>query len=169
MPSSPRARRVIANRGANGIDGQISTAMGLAIAQPGPVVAVVGDLSFMHDLNALVAARRLRIDLTVVLVDNDGGGIFSFLPQASADRPDAGLPEHFEELFGTPHGLDPGPLITALAATYQAVDTLSLGVALRLAVARPGVDVLHLKTERSRNVQLHHDAYAAVRAALETA
>jgi 2-succinyl-5-enolpyruvyl-6-hydroxy-3-cyclohexene-1-carboxylate synthase len=71
MPSSPHARRVIANRGANGIDGQISTAMGLAIAQPGPVVAVVGDLSFMHDLNALVAARRLRIDLTVVLVDNN--------------------------------------------------------------------------------------------------
>lgn len=167
-PSSPRARRIVANRGANGIDGLLSTAMGLAIGQSAPVVAVVGDLSFLHDLNALVGARRLGIDLTIVLVDNDGGGIFSFLPQASAVRPDAGLPEHFEELFGTPHGLELGPLIEALGARHRPVDTASLESEVRTALGRPGVDVLQLRTERARNVRLHRDADAAVSAALES-
>ena len=103
--------RCLGNRGANGIDGLVSTALGMAAMDVGPVVAVVGDISFIHDLNALVAARRHGLSATIVLVNNDGGGIFSFLPQASAERPDVGLPEHFEELFGTPHGLDLGALV----------------------------------------------------------
>ncbi len=166
MPSSSRTRRVIGNRGANGIDGLLSTALGLVVGQPEPVVAVVGDLSFLHDLSALVAARRLGIDVTIVLIDNDGGGIFSFLPQASAVRPDVGLPEHYEELFGTPHGLELGPLVEALGARHQSVDTASLSEALREAVDQPGVQVLHLRTHRTRNVALHTDAFAAVARAL---
>ena len=72
----------------------------------GPVLLVVGDVSFVHDLNALVASRLHDLSATIVVIDNDGGGIFSFLPQGTAERPDIGLPEHYEELFGTPHGVD---------------------------------------------------------------
>ena len=167
MPGSGQPRRMLGNRGANGIDGLHSTALGIAVAQPHPVVAVVGDLSFLHDLNALVAAHRLGINATIVLLDNDGGGIFSFLPQAAADRPDAGLPQHYEALFGTPHGLDLGPVISALGARPQVVDHSTLPAALRAAGSRPGLDVLHLRTDRTRNVELHRAATAAALAALE--
>jgi len=114
-----------------------------------------------------VAAHRLGINATIVLLDNDGGGIFSFLPQAAADRPDAGLPQHYEALFGTPHGLDLGPVISALGARPQVVDHSTLPAALRAAGSRPGLDVLHLRTDRTRNVELHRAATAAALAALE--
>lgn len=165
--SSAHRHRWLGNRGANGIDGMLSTALGLAAGQHDPVVAVLGDLAFLHDLNALVAARRLDIDATVVLVDNDGGGIFSFLPQARSIRPDVGLPEHFEELFGTPHGIEFGPVIEALGARHRMVGPASLVTALREVVGQPGLDVLQLRTDRARNVELHQAAHAAVMAALE--
>ncbi len=119
LPGSARAIRPLSNRGANGIDGVVSTALGAAAADVGPVVLVVGDVSFLHDLNALVAARLHDLSATIVLVDNDGGGIFSFLPQATTDAPEVGLPEHYEELFGTPHGIDVGPIVTALGGEYH--------------------------------------------------
>src|SRR5215469_3795203 len=98
--SEPRLR-IMGNRGASGIDGVVSSALGAsAVAgQNEPTVLVLGDLSFFHDLNGLLAARLYQLNLTVVLINNDGGGIFSFLPQAA-------YPEHFEQLFGTPTGLD---------------------------------------------------------------
>ena len=91
----PTARsRVRSNRGANGIDGVVSTALGSAAVADGPVALVVGDIAFLHDLNALVAARLHGLSATIVLVNNDGGGIFSFLPQAQpgAAAPGSGLP-----------------------------------------------------------------------------
>ncbi|KPV48182.1 2-succinyl-5-enolpyruvyl-6-hydroxy-3-cyclohexene-1-carboxylate synthase, partial [Kouleothrix aurantiaca] len=94
-----RAVRLLGNRGANGIDGVVSSALGAAAAGQGPTVLAIGDLSFYHDSNGLLATKLHQIDATIVLLNNDGGGIFSFLPQA-AD------PEHFEALFGTPTGLD---------------------------------------------------------------
>ncbi|MGG3094059.1 thiamine pyrophosphate-dependent enzyme, partial [Bacillus safensis] len=87
--------RMMANRGANGIDGVVSTALGTYAALKQPVTLVIGDLSFYHDMNGLLAAKLMDIPLTVVLINNDGGGIFSFLPQAS-DKP------YYEKLFGTP-------------------------------------------------------------------
>ena len=167
LPAGPRAIRPLANRGANGIDGVVSTALGSVAAWVGPVVLVVGDVSFLHDLNALVAARLHDLTATIVLIDNDGGGIFSFLAQATTDLPEVGLPAHYEELFGTPHGLDLGPVVTALGAEHVAVGAAELRGALVDSIARPGVQVLHLRTDRTRNVELHRAAAAAVADALE--
>ncbi|MBA3235231.1 MAG: 2-succinyl-5-enolpyruvyl-6-hydroxy-3-cyclohexene-1-carboxylic-acid synthase [Chloroflexi bacterium] len=161
-----RAIRPLSNRGANGIDGVVSTALGSAAAEVGPVVLVVGDVSFLHDLNALVAAKLHGLSATIVLVDNDGGGIFSFLPQATVDAPDVGLPDHYEELFGTPHGIDVGPIVSALGGEFRAVGAADLRGALAGSIGRPGVRVLRLRTDRVRNVELHREAAAAVADAL---
>ena len=166
LPSTGRALRVHSNRGANGIDGVISTALGSAAVAGAPVVLVVGDVSFLHDLGALVTARLTSVNLTVVLIQNDGGGIFSFLPQAVADAPGVGLPEHYELLFGTPHGIETGPIVEAMGHRHERVDARSLPAALRAAVGRTGVTVLELRTDRARNVELHRAASAAVAAAL---
>ena len=169
LPGSERAIRPLSNRGANGIDGVVSTALGAAAADVGPVVLVVGDVSFLHDLNALVSARLHGLSATIVLVDNDGGGIFSFLPQATTDAPEVGLPEHYEELFGTPHGIDVGPIVTALGGEYREVGPASIRAALAASIGRPGVRVLAFRTDRARNVELHREAAAAVAEALRTA
>ena len=84
----------MANRGVNGIDGIISTALGASVICD-PLVLVIGDLSFYHDLNGLLAPKLHELNITIVVVNNDGGGIFSFLPQYEKK-------EHFESLFGTP-------------------------------------------------------------------
>jgi 2-succinyl-5-enolpyruvyl-6-hydroxy-3-cyclohexene-1-carboxylate synthase len=167
LPASAAVIRCLGNRGANGIDGVVSTALGVAAVHHGPVVLVVGDLSFLHDLNALVAARLHGLPLTVVLVNNDGGGIFSFLPQAAAERPEVGLPERYEALFGTPHGVDPGPLATALGAEHARVTTGEIGPAVAASLGRPGVRVLEVRTDRARNVELHRACTAAVVAAVD--
>ena len=115
QPASPV--EVHANRGANGIDGVVSTAVGLALAgAPRPTVLLIGDVAFLHDSNGLLGAVGRGIDLVVVVVDNDGGGIFSFLPQAGSVATDT-----FETLFGTPHGLDLVPLAAAYGATAAPV------------------------------------------------
>ena len=166
LTGSSRAIRVLSNRGANGIDGVVSTALGAAAAGAGPVTLVVGDVSFLHDLNALVASRLHELSATIVLIDNDGCGIFSFLPQATADAPEVGLPGHYEELFGTPHGIDVGPIVTALGGECRSVDAAGLRAALADPVAPRGVRVLHYRTGRARNVEHHREAAAAVAAAL---
>ncbi|MBF6606117.1 MAG: 2-succinyl-5-enolpyruvyl-6-hydroxy-3-cyclohexene-1-carboxylic-acid synthase [Chloroflexi bacterium] len=166
LPAGPAAVRCLANRGANGIDGVVSTTLGIAAVHDGPVALVVGDLSFVHDLNALVAARLHPLSATIVLVNNDGGGIFSFLPQASAARPEVGLPDHFEELFGTPHGLDLGRLVAALGGEHRQVGPGEIGPAVAGSLDRPGVRVLELRTDRTRNVALHRASAAAVSDAL---
>jgi 2-succinyl-5-enolpyruvyl-6-hydroxy-3-cyclohexene-1-carboxylate synthase len=152
--------RVSASRGANGIDGVTSAAAGAAAVHDGPVVLVTGDVSFVHDLGGLVSARLLGVPLTIVVIDNDGGGIFSFLAQATTARPDVGLPDRFEQLFGTPHGTRITDVAAALGATVRDVDHRALKEALRVAIAdrSPGVRVLRYATDRRRNVELHRQA-----------
>lgn len=153
----------VANRGVNGIDGFVSTVIGVALAARGPVVALLGDLCFLHDANGLLGATRRGIDATFVVLDNDGGGIFSFLPQAEA------APEYFEDLFATPQGVD----LAALAAvhgipTHEVARGSEVTAAVRDAVARGGVRVVRVRTDRAANVAQHRAAWAAVAGALAT-
>ena len=127
---------------------------------------MVGDVSFLHDLTALAMARQQDLALAIVLVDNDGGGIFSFLPQASSVAPGTGLPEHYEQLFGTPHGTDLPAAIRALGAGYREGTHRGLAAAIGEAVSAQGVNVVHLRTDRARNLVLHREVAAAVQAAI---
>jgi 2-succinyl-5-enolpyruvyl-6-hydroxy-3-cyclohexene-1-carboxylate synthase len=165
LPGAPRAIRPLANRGANGIDGVISSALGAA-ATGAQVALVIGDVALLHDLGGLVAARLHGLAATIVVIANDGGGIFSFLPQAAAVAPEVGLPAHYEELFGTPHGIELGPLVVALGAEHRIVGPADLGSVLEASIGAPGVRVLELRSDRARNVALHREAAAAVQAVL---
>lgn len=158
--------RFLANRGANGIDGVVSTAVGVAIANArrgrGRTAALVGDVAFLHDANALLGAPARNIDLTVVVVDNNGGGIFSFLPQAGLIPPD-----RFELLFGTPHGVDVARVAEGLGAAARRVDEADgVAAAVRAAQRRRGVTVIVVPTDRPANVKVHDELHAAVAAAI---
>ncbi|MFO7319274.1 MAG: 2-succinyl-5-enolpyruvyl-6-hydroxy-3-cyclohexene-1-carboxylic-acid synthase [Limnochordia bacterium] len=156
FPALDRPVRFFANRGANGIDGVVSSALGAAAGWEGPLVLVIGDLSFLHDLTGLLAAKTHGLSATVVLVHNDGGGIFSFLPQA-------GRPEHFEALFGTPTGLDFRPAAEALGAAFATARSWSHFRALvDESLRRPGVQVIEVRSERAANAALHRRIWQAV-------
>jgi 2-succinyl-5-enolpyruvyl-6-hydroxy-3-cyclohexene-1-carboxylate synthase len=160
FPGGAHAVRLLANRGANGIDGVVSSALGAAAASSRPAVLVIGDLSFYHDSNGLLAAMQQRLNLTIVLLNNDGGGIFSFLPQA-------GEPEHFETLFGTPHGLDFRPLAQLYGARYERVDGWpAFRAAIQRGLTAGGLHIVELRTERARNVILHREIWKVVSEAL---
>ena len=149
------ARGAHANRGANGIDGVVSTALGVALRRPTRSSRSSATSRFVHDGGALTALAGRGVDLRIVVVDNDGGGIFSFLPQA-----DELAGERFEQLFGTPHGTD----IVALAAAHglDAGDRDDVD-ALRdaLDVARPERDAA-CRPIGPRNVAVHAALNAAV-------
>ena len=149
---------VHANRGANGIDGVTSTALGVALQTGAPTIAVLGDIAFVHDAGALTALRHRNADLRIVVVDNDGGGIFSFLPQATALAAD-----RFEQLFGTPHGTD----IVALAGAHG-IDaaTVTTPAELTARLQLPGPTVTRIRTDRAENVRVHAALNDAVVAAL---
>jgi 2-succinyl-5-enolpyruvyl-6-hydroxy-3-cyclohexene-1-carboxylate synthase len=154
---------VHANRGANGIDGVVSTGIGVALGSGAPTAVLVGDVAFLHDANALAGAARRGVHLAVVVVDNDGGGIFSFLPQAGAL--DA---ERFELLFGTPHGTDLAALAGAHGAAARRLDRQAeVGPAVAGALALGGVHVLLVGTDRGKNVAVHDEIHAAVAEALD--
>lgn len=153
---------VHANRGVNGIDGLVSTAVGISVGASAPTVALLGDLALLHDTNGLLGAARSGANLVLVVVDNDGGGIFSFLPQA-----DACPPAEFELLFGTPHGLD--LVAVAQAHGVDAVRiadpaTIVASVAARLATG--GVHVIVVPSDRARNVDHHRVVWEAVAGAV---
>jgi 2-succinyl-5-enolpyruvyl-6-hydroxy-3-cyclohexene-1-carboxylate synthase len=131
------------NRGANGIDGTLSTAMGLAHGGP-PTVLVTGDLAFLHDSNGLLARPLLRGRLTVVLINNQGGGIFEHLPVARLEPP-------FESHFATAQEVDFAQLCAAHGVAHRLLaDARELPPALHEATD-PGITVLELKTDRKKD------------------
>jgi 2-succinyl-5-enolpyruvyl-6-hydroxy-3-cyclohexene-1-carboxylate synthase len=156
--------RVLANRGASGIDGFVSTVLGVALVEPGPVVALAGDLSLLHDANGfLLSPDAEGVDATFVVVDNDGGGIFHFLPQA-------GFPASFERVFGTPHGRDLADLARLHHLGYRAVERAEdLPVALTEAIESGGIRLVHLRTDRHANVEVQRELTASVHRALDEA
>lgn len=154
--------RVLANRGANGIDGTISSAFGVAAAGGrGPVVVLIGDVALAHDIGGMLAASRLGLSLTVVLLDNGGGGIFDFLPVAR-ER------DIFERHVATPTGLDFAHAASLYGLAHRPVAKLGeLHDALDVALGRPGSTLIHVRTDRAANVALHARVWGAVAAALE--
>ena len=148
--------QVLSNRGANGIDGVMSTAIGVALGGA-PTVALVGDLAFLYDAGALLGVGSRDVSLRLVVVDNDGGGIFSFLPQASA------LPvDRFERYWGTPQGADLASVAGGYGVSAVAVksrDQLDEFVA---GAGKPGVRLAIVRSERDANVAVHERLDAAV-------
>ncbi len=152
-----------ANRGANGIDGVTSTALGVALARGGqPTVALLGDLALLHDSSALAGLAARPCSLVLVVVDNHGGGIFSFLPQAAELAP-----ERFEQLFGTPQAVDLHALAAAHGIPSAEVGTAAdLPVRLAEATSAGGVRMLVARTDRAVNVKLHEELSRVVGEAL---
>lgn len=148
MLATDKPYTTAANRGANGIDGINSTALGMATSGK-RVTLVIGDLSFYHDLNGLLVGKQYGLDLTVVLVNNNGGGIFSFLPQSQH-------PKHFEVLFGTPLDIDFSHAIKMYGGSYQLVEGKEdLQEVLSNSYRTPGLTVIEVKTDRQENVHWH--------------
>ncbi len=144
FPVTPRALRVLCNRGANGIDGTVSTALGAAAAGAEPLVLLTGDLALLHDLGGLLAARRHRVSATIVALNNDGGGIFSMLPVAS-HRDAVG----FDALFTTPHGLDFAHAAALFGASHLRVTGLEeLRLAFKQSVGAPGLHLIEVPFDR---------------------
>jgi 2-succinyl-5-enolpyruvyl-6-hydroxy-3-cyclohexene-1-carboxylate synthase len=168
--AAPRASppRVFANRGANGIDGVVSTALGVTIGSGVPTVALVGDLAFLHDVSALVGGEVPPVPLTVVVADNRGGGIFSFLDHAALL--DGAT---FESLFATPQAQDPAAVATGFGWTVERIDEgdgeqFEAVLAARVASGSPSVIRVRLP-ERARNVERHRTLFAALSGAVEGA
>ena len=154
--SDSRPLRFLANRGASGIDGVVSTALGVSSVSAEPCLLVIGDLSLYHDMNGLLAARQHGLRATIVVLHNDGGGIFSFLPQAEAVA-------SFEELFGTPHGLDFRHAADLYGLDYREVDEpAAFRGAVEASFAGPGVSMIVVHTNRAANVRLHRRLWQVV-------
>jgi 2-succinyl-5-enolpyruvyl-6-hydroxy-3-cyclohexene-1-carboxylate synthase len=154
--------RVLSNRGANGIDGTVSAAFGACAgaSEDGPVVLLIGDVALAHDIGGLLAASRLGLGLTIVLLNNDGGGIFHFLPVA-------GESDAFEEHVVTPHGLD----FARAAAFYgcgfdRARSVAELRAAVEASIAGDGTTIIEVRTDREENLALHRRVADAALAAL---
>jgi len=164
FPLTERHVRFLANRGANGIDGVVSTVLGAAASRPGcPTVGLVGDLALLHDAGALLGAALRELSCVMVVVDNDGGGIFSFLPQASALAAD-----DFERLFATPHGLDLAGLARLHGLATSEVERIDeLDRAVQAGFKTGAMTVIVVRTEQRANVRVHDELHAAVAAALD--
>ena len=159
-PAASPGQRFFGNRGASGIDGLVSTGLGVAAAGDLPAALLLGDLSLYHDMNGLWAVRRHALKPVIVVLDNDGGGIFSFLPQAAHE-------DVFEELFGTPLGVDleqAGRLYGLRTEVVRGAEAIE--PAIRAAFDSGVASMVLVRFTRSGSVAGHRSAWAAVAAAL---
>jgi 2-succinyl-5-enolpyruvyl-6-hydroxy-3-cyclohexene-1-carboxylate synthase len=160
FPARADGPRVLSNRGANGIDGTVSAALGAAVASGGPVVLLIGDVALAHDIGGLLAARRLGLSITIVLLNNDGGGIFHFLP-VSAET------DAFEEHVATPHGLEFAHAAALYGLGYERAESAAeLRAMLRRSLAGTGTNVIEVRTDRRQNLALHRRVAEAALAKL---
>lgn len=151
--------RILGNRGASGIDGLVSTAMGIAASGSGPTVALIGDLSLIHDVGALMWNGERALDLTIVVPNNRGGQIFSVVGQGS-------LPEA-ELLFVTPHGLDLAAVCRAASVAHTWVgDVWAFPRALDHALGRRGIDLIEVAVDPDRSIEQRRSIQGAVDSAL---
>ena len=160
LESWAKPRRVLSNRGVNGIDGVTSTAFGAAAGSGRPVLLITGDIAFIHDAGGLFAARHARRPVVILVLDNDGGGIFSHLPIAR-------FSDLCERLFSTPHGLS----VPAIAGGFglpadRIEDPSAVGEAVRAAFVRGESRVIAFPADRGEVARMHEDAMARVRAAV---
>jgi 2-succinyl-5-enolpyruvyl-6-hydroxy-3-cyclohexene-1-carboxylate synthase len=152
-----RGLRLMASRGASGIDGLVSTAIGAALTHNGPSYALIGDLTLLHDQNGLILGpQEPRPDLCFIVVNNDGGGIFSLLPQATLGDP-------FERIFGTSHGVDLEYLAASTGLPYTRVEDLD---DLPRAIKGDGMRMVEVRTRRDGNAAIHAAMGEAVRSAM---
>ncbi len=158
MPVAAIHGEGFSNRGANGIDGTLSTAIGAAHRSNRPMVLVCGDLAFLHDANALLSARQMCGSLTVVLIDNGGGRIFESLPivQHEAD---------FETYFATPQKVDFASLAAAHGIVLADLPAVSAVTMLRDAVSQAGVKILRLHSDNSQAIKIRREFFSAMQAA----
>ena len=163
LPIRADAPRVLSNRGANGIDGTVSSAFGAAAATGRPVVLLIGDVALAHDIGGLLAVRRLELPLTIVLLNNDGGGIFHFLPVA-------GEADAFEQHVATPHGLDFSRAAELYELGYERpTDAGALREAVLRSVTGGGTSIIEIRTGREENLALHRRVAQAVEEVLRSA
>jgi 2-succinyl-5-enolpyruvyl-6-hydroxy-3-cyclohexene-1-carboxylate synthase len=147
--------KVMANRGANGIDGTVSTALGAAIYSQ-PLYLVLGDLTFFHDLNGMIASKLYGIDIRIIVINNNGGGIFSFLPQSQH-------PKNFELLFGTPLDLEFEHAVTMFNGNYTKVEGWDhLGDLMNQSTQVKGLNVYEVVTNRNSNLTQHREFWQIV-------
>jgi len=145
--------KLLCNRGANGIDGVVSTALGISTCQQ-PTVLLTGDLAFYHDLNGLLVGKTHHLNLIIVVLNNNGGGIFKYLPQSQS--------KHFEYLFMTPHGMDFAGLQALYDVTYfEPADCAAFEHDFQAALTLKGVKVVnvHIDAELSKDI---HDFYTCL-------
>ncbi|MGP4064741.1 2-succinyl-5-enolpyruvyl-6-hydroxy-3-cyclohexene-1-carboxylic-acid synthase [Oceanobacillus sp. M65] len=153
--TTPKHLSILANRGANGIDGMVSSGLGAAITGA-PVTLVVGDLSFYHDLNALLIAKQYKLNITILLINNNGGGIFSFLPQSQEKK-------HFEVLFGTPVDIEFKHAVQMYGGMYASAGTEEeLKAVLYDSYQHKGLSVVEVKTDRETNTSWHRSKWKAI-------
>jgi 2-succinyl-5-enolpyruvyl-6-hydroxy-3-cyclohexene-1-carboxylate synthase len=161
-PARDDPPRVLCNRGANGIDGTVSSAFGAAAAGEGPVVLLIGDVALAHDIGGLLAATRLDLKLTILLLDNDGGGIFDFLPVSSAAM------THQNDIYtrhiATPTGLDFAKAAALYGLAHERADTTTaFRAAMEHALSpKAGSTIVQVHTDRAHNVELHRRVWSAV-------
>ncbi|WP_285399346.1 2-succinyl-5-enolpyruvyl-6-hydroxy-3-cyclohexene-1-carboxylic-acid synthase [Lysinibacillus sp. fls2-241-R2A-57] len=152
--------RIVANRGTNGIDGVVSTAMGFSQGNNRETYLLIGDLAFLHDVNGLIASRYQECNLTIIVMNNDGGGIFSYLPQSTVEA-------HYEDLFGTPTALEFFDIANMYGMDYIRVDDISeLSVKFTTMKKRP-MRLIEIFTNREENVYAHRALWNRINAGLK--
>jgi 2-succinyl-5-enolpyruvyl-6-hydroxy-3-cyclohexene-1-carboxylate synthase len=151
---------VFSNRGANGIDGVVATAIGVAIATQRQTAVLIGDIALLHDSSSLTDLHRRNVEVKIVVTDNDGGGIFHYLPQAKSVNSDA-----FEQLFGTPHATD---ILQLAKAHHLSAFDCQTASDVRAALAFTGTCVIRVSADRNNEVLTHQEVNDLVASAINS-